>query len=70
MQKSGKGATNYYRVGSYEGEYVELSTGDFKVPGMESYDEVDNAAMEDSLESDGLSSCIISWDEIVDHVGN
>lgn len=70
LQKSGKGATNYYRVGSYEGEYVELSTGDFKVPGMESYDEVDNAAMEDSLESDGLSSCIISWDEIVDQVEN
>lgn len=61
---------SYYRVGTYEGEYVELSTGDFKVPGFETYEEVDNAVLSDSLDSAGMSSCVISWNEIVDQLEN
>lgn len=52
----------YERIGAYEGEYVELSNGEFKVPGLEEYEEV-NSAAEDNDES--METCITSWDEIV-----
>ena len=35
------------RVGAYEGEYVELSDGDFKIPVMEDYEEINNMTMAD-----------------------
>lgn len=55
----------YERIGAYEGEYVELSNGEFKVPGLEEYEEV-NSAAEDNDES--METCITSWDEIVGQI--
>lgn len=68
LRESGETYHNYYRVGSYQGEYVELSTGEFKVPGVETYEEVDNAALSGDTKESGLSSCIISRDEIVSQI--
>lgn len=58
----------YVRVGAYEGEYVELSDGDFKVPGMEDYEEINNMTMADGDDMEGMENCIISWNEIVEQI--
>ena len=56
------------RVGAYKGEYVELSDGDFKIPGMEDYEEINNMTMADGDDMEGMENCIISWNEIVEQI--
>lgn len=68
LKESDKEEGIYNRVGSYEGEYVELSDGDFKVPGSETYEEIETAVASDTVDTDGLETCIISWDEIVSQI--
>lgn len=65
LKKSDTQEDIYNRIGSYEGEYVELSNGDFKVPGSETYEEIENAVVSDTVNTEGLEACIISWDEII-----
>lgn len=69
LRKSDVGEGMYERVGAYEGEYVELSNGDYKIPGMETYDELENAITADTEDMQGLENCMISWDEIKEQMG-
>lgn len=58
----------YTRIGSYEGQYAELSNGEFKIPGLETYEEINNVIISEKEDDEGLRSCAISWDEIINQI--
>lgn len=60
----------YNRVGRWEGEYVELANGDYKIPGPESYEEMNRVLTADGDDLEEYESCMISWDELMQEIND